>query len=81
MDSKATRLRDARLGSAIDNACAKLPPGYEIRIVLENGCGWAVLQDPCGNDIEITNDEGLAECIYCAIEMAIEDNKELHGED
>ena len=36
MDQTATRLRDAKLGSVIEDACGKLPDDCIIDIALEN---------------------------------------------
>ena len=50
MDSKATRLHDAKLGSALENASAKLPDGYEIVITIEaSGLATVSLLKPDGD--------------------------------
>ena len=52
MNQIQTRLQDAMLGSAIDNAIKKLPQDYTINIVLEAGSVGVVLYDLRGNECD-----------------------------
>ena len=66
------------LGDAIEFACEKLPPGWEITIMLEQGCGLATLTPP--NDVRhvphaAIEGETLATTIRNAVEYAIETEK------
>jgi hypothetical protein len=71
MNQKETRLHDAKLGSAIENACKKLPQEYTINIVIEAGSADVYLLDDDGEECEFpTNGESLAESINNAVEFA-----------
>jgi len=63
----------AVIGSAIEEACATLPPGWNIKIDLEFEGGSVDLYDPAGNKIDYpSNHEKLSDSIRDAIECAIE---------
>ena len=74
MDQIKTRMRDAKLGAAIDNACESLPDGFEIVISLECGSGVVSLFDPHGDerDYPSNHDEGAGGDIADALEYAKE---------
>lgn len=71
MDSIETRLHDAKLGAAIENAAGNLPEGWEINVNIErNGYGVSLF-DPHGEHVEIEGAEGIAEDINKAVAEAI----------
>jgi hypothetical protein len=71
MNQQETRLHDAKLGSAIDNACKKLPQEYTINICIEQGSSDVFLYDDDGEECEFaTNGTSLAEAINDAVEFA-----------
>jgi len=71
MNQQDTRLHDAKLGSAIDNACKKLPQEYMINIWIEGGSADVVLYDIDGEECEFpTNGESLSETINAAVAFA-----------
>ena len=75
MDSIETRVHDAKLGAAIENAAGKLPDRYTINIYLERNSSDVVLYDDEGEECEFTsNHESLADIINDAVEFAIQDN-------
>ena len=77
MNQQETRLHDAKLGSAIDNACKKLPQQYMIQIVIEAGRADVFLFDADGEECEfLTNGESLAESVSNAVEFAKEEAKQ-----
>jgi hypothetical protein len=62
---------NAKLGSAIENACKKLPQEYEINIYLERGSAVVELYDIDGNICDFpTNGDSLSESIDDAVEYA-----------
>ena len=71
MNQQETRLHDAKLGSAIENAFRKLPQEYVINIVIEAGSADVYLLDTDGEECEFpTNGTSLAESIDDAVEFA-----------
>ena len=71
MNQQETRLHDAKLGSAIDNACKKLPQEYTVNIYIEQGSATVELYDIDGELCEFpTNGTSLAESINDAVEFA-----------
>lgn len=71
MDSAETRLHDAKLGSAIENAAGKLPEDWQVVIAVMKG-GYSVgLIDPFGNDYELDAEESLVDDINNAVAEAI----------
>ena len=71
MNQIETRLRDAKLGAAIDNACKKLPQEYTINICIEAGSADVALYDIDGEECEfLTSATSLAESINDAVEFA-----------
>lgn len=71
MDNTATRLRDAKLGSAIESAAGKLPKGWQVNIHVMRG-GYSVsLLDPLGNDYELDAEDDLVDDINNAVAEAI----------
>lgn len=74
MNNQERRLMDAKTGAAIENACAKLPEGYTINVVLTTGGGDVALWDEDGEECEFpSNCETLAETLDDAVEFAIQD--------
>lgn len=73
MDSIETRLRDAKLGSAIDNAAGQLPEGYRIIIEIEKGSATVELHSPDDTVIYDLWSETLEDQINEAIETARND--------
>lgn len=71
MDSIETRLHDAKLGAAIENAAGKLPEGWMVSINIEGGGYGVSLFDPNGNDVEIDQSEDLVGDINNAVAEAI----------
>lgn len=70
MGSLATRLENAKLASAIDNACRVLPSDCEIVVSLENGAGTVSLfVDGIETDFA-SNHETMSDTIRDAIEHA-----------
>lgn len=71
MDSTETRLRDAKLGAAVDNAAGKLPEGWQVIICIMQG-GYSVgLLDPFGNDYELSPEDEMVGDINNAVSQAI----------
>jgi hypothetical protein len=71
MDSTETRLHDAKLGAAIENAAGKLPEDWQVCITVMKG-GYSVgLIDPFGNDYELNAEESLVDDINNAVAEAI----------
>jgi hypothetical protein len=71
MNQQETRLHDAKLGSAIDNACKKLLQEYTINICIQAGSFDVVLFDADGEECDFpTNGTSLAESITDAVEFA-----------
>jgi hypothetical protein len=79
MDSRETRLRDAKLGSAIDNAAGTLPDDYTIEINIECGSATVTLWGPDGKCDFPTNYESLGSQIKEATEFAIEEAAKADG--
>lgn len=79
MDSKETRLRDAKLGSAIENAAGKLPDDYTIEINIEFGSATVTLWGPDGKCEFPTNHESLGSEINEATKFAIEEAAKADG--
>lgn len=70
MDQVATRLNDAKLGSAIDNACKNLPNNCIIDVTLMRDSA-SVRLDVDGVETEFpTNHESLGETISDAVQFA-----------
>lgn len=73
MNSIETRLHDARLGSAIENACKSLPEGWQILISLERDSGDAALVSSNGESVDFpSNRENLGDTIADALSFARE---------
>jgi hypothetical protein len=73
MNQQETRLNDAKLGSAIDDACSKLPDGFEILISLERGSGVVILVDAEGDELVLGGNDGtIADEIQEALQYAID---------
>jgi hypothetical protein len=71
MDSLATRLENAKLASAIDDAMESLPCDSIVRIELVNG-GFAVSLEVYGNVVSLPAvPESLPEAIRHATEQAL----------
>lgn len=77
MDSKETRLHDAKLGAAVENAAAKLPEGWQVCITIMRD-GYSVgLIDPFGDEFcELDGGETLADDINNAVAEAISADNE-----
>lgn len=71
MDSIETRLRDAKLGSAIENAASKLPEGWMVSINIDRGGCGVSLFNPDGDDVEVEQSEFLADDINNAVAEAV----------
>lgn len=72
MDSIETRLHDAKLASAIEDAATRLPESWSLEIYVERG-GYAVsLNDPGGEVFSVESLETMAETIRKAIGLALE---------
>ena len=55
----------------IENACADLPEGWEIRINLERNSGTVSLLDPEGDEVEFPSEnECLSESVQDALDQA-----------
>ena len=71
MDSLATRLANANLASAIDDAMSLLPSDSIVRIELVNG-GFSVSLEVYGNSVSLPAlPESLPEAIRHATEQAL----------
>lgn len=70
MDQVETRLQDAKLGSAVDNAARDLPCGWTINLQIEQGSAWVVLDGPDGESTTDFPREFLADEINEAVEHA-----------
>jgi hypothetical protein len=71
VDSVATRLENAKLSSAIDNARSRLPDGCIVRIDLSQGAGVVTLEidgvaEHCPGEAE-----SMAEAINDAVKFAV----------
>lgn len=76
MDSKETRLHEARIGAAIENAASKLPEDWQVHVTIMRD-GYSVgLIDPFGGDRELDGDETLADDINNAVAEAISADEE-----
>ena len=70
MDSLESRLANAKLAAAIENACGVLPSDCIVRIELSNGSGTVTLDiDGVEQDFP-SNLESMADAINDAIEHA-----------
>lgn len=73
MDINATRLRDAKLGAAIENAAGKLPAHFTLTVGVEFGSAWVELYDDDGQEVELScQEEELGDQIAYALQLAID---------
>ena len=79
MNSVERRLRDAKLGAAIDNAIANLPKDFTIEICLERNSVVVQIVDPQREvtwEYDVDEDDGyIYELIDSAVQQAIEDSE------
>lgn len=76
MDKIQTRLRDAKMGSAIANAVGKLPEDWLLSINIQKGGSSISLFDPDGNDIETEQSDDMGDAINNAVAEANATSKE-----
>lgn len=63
---------DAATERALQRAAEKLPDGWEISVVVENGAGWVTLHDPEGELVEFEDsDRTIAQQVTEATDTAI----------
>lgn len=70
MDSLKSRLENAKLASAIDDACRVLPSDCIVRIDLSQGAGVVTLEIYGVKEDFTSNRESLAETISDAVDHA-----------
>lgn len=71
MDAIASRLENAKLAAAIDNACDKLPDGCVVRIDLSREAGVVTLEIDGHEEDFASNRETLSETINDAVAHAL----------
>lgn len=75
MDAMKSRLENAKLAAAIDNACSKLPAGCKVRINLSHGAADVTLEIECEEADFASNRETLSDTINDAVAHALSWNE------
>jgi hypothetical protein len=71
MDSLESRLENAKLSAAIDNACNRLPDGCIVRIDLSQGVGVVTLEIDGVEENCPWEAESMADAINDAVKFAV----------
>lgn len=70
-DKLSLKLENQRIGEELQRACAQLPEGFTLRVVLERGCGQVEVHGPEGDEVELPpTRERLSDQIGQAIDAA-----------
>jgi hypothetical protein len=72
--SRSPRCRRVSLDAVLQSAATQLPPGWQIRVVVERSSGWVELFKPDGSKVvlnpDLLIDGNLPLGVACAIEIA-----------
>jgi hypothetical protein len=62
-----------------DKVCGEIPMGWEVVIRLSRECGYVELEDPDGEDVDVSGD-GIEESVFAALRRAIRCETEGEGD-